>query len=59
MGKRYLPRTKVAERYGRSVKTITRWEGNILPTPMDINGMKYQDEEELDKLDEARKAAAQ
>jgi predicted DNA-binding transcriptional regulator AlpA len=48
----------VRNRYGRSDRTIDRWvEDGELPQPIYIRRLRYWDEEELDRRDEARKAA--
>jgi hypothetical protein len=54
-GKRLLPTSGVGARYNRSSRTIDRWvrEG-VIPPPRYIRGLKYWDEEELDRCDEAR-----
>jgi hypothetical protein len=49
------PRRKTAnERYGRSVRTIERWEEDPelnFPRSVIINGRKYDDTEKLDSWD--------
>jgi hypothetical protein len=49
------PRRKTAnERYGRSVRTIERWEANPklnFPKSRIINGRRYDDTELLDRWD--------
>jgi hypothetical protein len=49
-GKRLLPTSGVGARYNRSSRTIDRWvrEG-VIPPPRYIRGLKYWDEEELDR----------
>jgi hypothetical protein len=49
-GKRRLPRRAVADRYGRSIKTLSRWEDDPameFPKSIDINGFKYFAEADL------------
>ena len=58
-GKRLFPTSEVGARYNRSSRTIDRWvrEG-VIPPPFYIRGLKYWDEEELDRCDEARPRAS-
>lgn len=55
-----VPKRKVAERNGVSVRTISRWEGDPelnFPRPIIINGRRYYDEAELRAWEQSRKAA--
>jgi hypothetical protein len=55
--KRYIPNRQVCERYGVAPSTLFRWDRNPalgFPAPIDINGRKYRDQDELDAFDAAR-----
>jgi hypothetical protein len=59
MSKKLRPVRFLANRYGRSDRTIARWvEVGLLPKPIYIRGLRYWNEEELDQLDNARKSEA-
>jgi hypothetical protein len=61
MSKRLIPDRQVAERYGRHVCTIMRWEHDPelgFPKAIQIRGHNYRDEAELDAFDECQRAAA-
>jgi predicted DNA-binding transcriptional regulator AlpA len=58
---KYLPTAKVAERYGRTPRTIERWaddEKLNFPQPVYINRFKYWDIEELETWERKRAAAS-
>ena len=55
--RKFLPDSKVCERYGVCASTIFRWDSNPdlgFPKAIRINGRKYRDEAELDHFDAAR-----
>jgi hypothetical protein len=57
--KRFLPDSKVRQRYSVSACTLYRWDRNPalkFPRPTKINGRNYRDERELDQFDQARAA---
>jgi DNA-binding transcriptional MerR regulator len=57
--RKYIPTSKVAERYGCSTRTIERrTEAGLLPKPHYFNGYKYWVIEELDAADDARASEA-
>lgn len=58
--KRKLTSRAVSDRYGgRSARSLYRWvRSGILPEPERIAGHHFWDEDELDRRDEERKAAA-
>jgi hypothetical protein len=58
--KQYRSRRAVAQRYGRSTRTITRWRelGIIPPADLVINGHELWLDETLDAADAQRKAEA-
>lgn len=59
MSTKLLPTKAVCDRYGRSDRTIDRWvEVGELPKPIYIRKLRYWDEADLDRRDEARKAEA-
>ena len=59
MSKRLIHDTHVAQRYGVSVCTLTRWERDPrlgFPKAIKIRGRNYRDEAQLDAFDEAQQA---
>jgi hypothetical protein len=57
---KYLPTAKVAERYGRTPRTIERWLVNEklnFPHPVYINRFKYWNIDELETWERKRAAA--
>jgi hypothetical protein len=57
---KYLPTAKVAERYGRTPRTIERWlddEKLNFPQPVYINRFKYWNIDELEGWERKRAAA--
>jgi predicted DNA-binding transcriptional regulator AlpA len=59
MSKRLLHDTYVAERYGVSVCTLSRWERDDrlnFPKAIKIRGRNYRDEAQLDAFDDAAAA---
>jgi hypothetical protein len=58
---KYLPTAKVAERYGRTPRTIERWlddEKLNFPQPVYINRFKYWNIDELEGWERKRAAAS-
>jgi hypothetical protein len=58
---KYLPTAKVAERYGRTPRTIERWlndEKLNFPHPVYINRFKYWNIDELETWERKRTAAS-
>jgi len=58
MSKRLIPDALVAERYGRHVCTLMRWERDPdlgFPKRIQIRGRNYRDEVELDAFDERQR----
>jgi hypothetical protein len=57
--KRLVPAAVVCARYSRVSRTIDRWvESGDLPKRIYIRKLRYWDEAELDRRDEARKVAS-
>ena len=60
--KRLIPDRQVRRRYGDiAASTLFRWDRNPelgFPRPIDINGRKYRDEDELDAFDASRASRA-
>ena len=57
---KYLPTAKVAERYGRTPRTIERWlddEKLNFPQPVYINRFKYWNIDELESWERKQVAA--
>jgi hypothetical protein len=60
--KKYLPHSKVAERYGVHTCTIDRWRRDPemnFPKGYRIKGRKYDENGELDAWDASRQEAAE
>jgi hypothetical protein len=58
---KYLPTVKVAERYGRTPRTIEQWLVNQnldFPRPVYINRFKYWNIDELETWERKRAAAS-
>jgi predicted DNA-binding transcriptional regulator AlpA len=57
--KRLISTAKVCARYGRVSRTIDRWiESGEIPKPIYIHKLRYWDEAELDRFDDARRQVA-
>ena len=55
MPRKFLPDSKVCDRYHVCSSTLYRWDRDPelkFPKPIRINGRKYRDEAELDAFDE-------
>jgi hypothetical protein len=60
-GDRLLPRKVVSARYCRGPKTLARWSNDPevdFPAPVDIRGLKYYREAELNDWDRRRSATS-
>jgi predicted DNA-binding transcriptional regulator AlpA len=60
-GKRLLPDSHVAKRYGVSHMTLWRWDhdpGLNFPKPIRIKNRKYRDEDELERFERERARAS-
>jgi hypothetical protein len=58
MPKQYLPDRQVAQRYGRHITTLARWDQSPdlgFPKPIRINNRKYREVDELDEWDRSRR----
>jgi predicted DNA-binding transcriptional regulator AlpA len=57
--RRLIDSADLCARYGRVARTLDRWiESGDLPKPIYIRKLRYWDEAELDKFDDARREVA-